>query len=150
MRWVWICLLTLLLAAPLSAAEARIKKVLQHLEDRQGRIALQPSLYERDAYQFQLRQKSELVGSMRFDVYWSSSLPKSKPLKLRMEVVSANAPAQKPALFEQELRNKGRFRNWSSVRLDKEAYVKLGKVISWRATLWDGETLLSEQKSFLW
>jgi hypothetical protein len=29
-------------------------------------------------------------------------------------------------------------------------YRQFGELIAWRATLWDDDKLLSEQKSFLW
>ncbi|MEY4198576.1 MAG: hypothetical protein RLZZ265_316, partial [Verrucomicrobiota bacterium] len=39
---------------------------------------------------------------------------------------------------------------WAELKLDPEAYQRLGGLTGWRVTLWDGETLLAEQKSFLW
>ena len=39
---------------------------------------------------------------------------------------------------------------WSALALDKETYQQLGGVAAWRVTLWDGEQMLAEQKSFLW
>ena len=35
------------------------------------------------------------------------------------------------------------------LRLGENSY-NLGDLIAWRATLWNGEILLAEQKSFLW
>ena len=150
MRFVYTCLLLLALSAPSFAAEARIKKILQHLEDLEGRVARQPSLFERDAYQFELRQAPEKVGALRFDIQWASAISKDKTLNLKLEVVAANTPPQKTSVFEKAVRNTGMIGNWTQIRLDKEAYAKLGRVISWRATLWDGERMLAEQKSFLW
>jgi hypothetical protein len=31
-----------------------------------------------------------------------------------------------------------------------DEYKKLGELVAWRVTLWDGDKLLAEQKSFLW
>ena len=36
------------------------------------------------------------------------------------------------------------------VSLSGEEYQKLGELSAWRATLWEGDRLLAEQKSFLW
>jgi len=142
--------LAALITVSTMAKTARIGKVLQHLEDAEGRIALQPSLYERDAYQALLRESPEKVRALRFEVNWGGVVKNTKRLTLRMEVVGANTAPGKPAVYEQVVRNKGIFTNWSVLRVDKEAYEKLGRVVSWRATLWDGEKLIAEQKSFLW
>jgi hypothetical protein len=40
--------------------------------------------------------------------------------------------------------------SWASLVLEPAAYQKLGQIEAWRATVWDGPTLLAEQKSFLW
>src|SRR5439155_1231097 len=53
-----LCLL-MLLALPLRGAEAKIYKVLPTFIDKEGRHSLSPSLYERDAYQAQLRKHPE-------------------------------------------------------------------------------------------
>jgi hypothetical protein len=42
------------------------------------------------------------------------------------------------------------FENWTPLTLQGDEYKKIGEVTAWRVTLWDGERLLSEQKSFLW
>ena len=36
------------------------------------------------------------------------------------------------------------------LRVDGDSYRKVGEVIAWRATLWEGDRLVAEQKSFLW
>jgi hypothetical protein len=52
--------------------------------------------------------------------------------------------------LEQTVHNKGRFSQWSGLTVQDEAYEQLGQVVAWRATLWDGERMIAEQKSFLW
>ena len=44
----------------------------------------------------------------------------------------------------------GWFSHWTSVRLTGENYKAIGEVTAWRVRLWEGQQLLSEQKSFLW
>ena len=39
---------------------------------------------------------------------------------------------------------------WNGIALTGEDYKAFGEVTAWRVTLWDGETMLAEQKSFLW
>jgi hypothetical protein len=41
-------------------------------------------------------------------------------------------------------------RHWDSLTLGGADYKNLGSLIAWRATLWRGDELLAEQKSFLW
>src|SRR5688500_13165598 len=55
-----------------SPAPSRIHKVLHHLVDSRGRIALAPSLFERDAYQVHLRERPELIAGSRFDVHYKA------------------------------------------------------------------------------
>ena len=40
--------------------------------------------------------------------------------------------------------------HWSVLKLDGDQYKNFGEITAWRATLWAGDELLSEQKSFLW
>ncbi len=53
------------------AASGKVLKVLPHFLDLQGRHALSPSLFERDAYQAHLRKNPAEVSALRFDVEWS-------------------------------------------------------------------------------
>jgi len=34
--------------------------------------------------------------------------------------------------------------------LDGADFKRIGEVTAWRATLWDGDKMIGEQKSFLW
>ena len=136
------------LALPLVGAEGKIHKVLPHFVDRQGRHTLSPSLYERDAYQAQLRTDPALRAGLRFDVHWKAR--KSDALKLRVDMRGSNTNEATNVSVEMPVKPPGFFSKWSAVHLKKEDYVRLGELRSWRATLLDGDQVLAEQRSFLW
>jgi len=144
---------TLLWAVSFSAVAAtgRVVKVLPHFLDLKGRHALSPSLYDRDAYQAQLRQHPEQRSALRFDVHWRASGASGK-LKLRAELrgtTQGNLPSE--TKLETELGpGKNTLSRWTSLTLAGRAYKTFGEVTAWRVTLWDGEQLVGEQKSFLW
>lgn len=127
---------------------ARIVKVLPHLVDRQGRIALSPSLYERDAYQAHLRKTPLEQGGMRFDVQWKSN--PTNQFALRIELRGNKAGVGTSLQVEQKVKYTGFFSSWSKVSLTREDMARLGELSAWRATLWDGARLVAEQRSFLW
>lgn len=147
-------ILTLILAVLLatgsgvSAASARIVKVLPQFVDLQGRVALSPSLYERDAYQVQLRTRPEQRSAIRFAVQWGSR--DRRHLRLRVELHGNLGKNGTTATVEAPVKFRGFFTTWSIVSLSGDEYRKFGELSSWRATLWDGDQLLAEQKSFLW
>lgn len=138
----------MLLALPLMAAEGKIHKVLPHFVDKEGRHTLSPSLYERDAYQARLRNTPEQRDGLRFDVHWKAR--KSPALKLRVEM--RGSKNEQPTNFMKELpvKRPGIFSKWSAVIVRGWDYEGIGELRSWRTTLWDGDQLLAEQKSFLW
>ena len=72
-------------AAP-AAKTSRVLKVLPLLLDLQGHDAKSPSLYDRDAYQAFLRQHTNEISAIRFDVLWKASNLKDAKLKLRAEL----------------------------------------------------------------
>ncbi len=133
-----------------SAATGRVIKVLPHYLDLQGRHALSPSLYDRDAYQVQLRQHTNQCSGIRYDIQWKAKAAKGTVLKLRLELrgtAKGDLPYQ--TILEKEVKP-GWFSKWTSLTLGGEDYKKFGEVVAWRATLWDGDQLVGEQKSFLW
>lgn len=133
------------------AVDGRVIKVLPHFLDRKGQYTLSPSLYERDAYQVQLRQHPEERSAIRFDVQWKLYDPEKTQYRLRVEirgVAEGNPPRQKT--LEQSVRGRGWFSHWSSLTFGGEEYKQFGEVTAWRATLWQGDLLLAEKKSFLW
>src|SRR5262245_57924351 len=104
-----------LLAAPRQAAgaTARLVKVLPQLLDRQGRVALNPSLYERDAYQFYLRRHPEECGGMRFEVQWKSK--DTHEATLRLELRGNHGKVGTTQTIVQPVRLHGLFGRWSTV-----------------------------------
>ena len=149
MRWIhWLVLLGLVVAWPARAESGRIIKVLPHLLDAQGRHALRPSLYERDAYQAFLRRNPERRTALRFDVQWKSSEP--GPLRLQVELRGNLRGEARQATLEQPVKKSWWFSRWSSAALSGEAYKEFGELYAWRATLWQGDRLVAEQRSFLW
>jgi hypothetical protein len=143
---------SLLAALPAAAGTGRVIKVLPEFLDLKGRTSLSPSLYERDAYQAVLRNSPEKRSGMRFFVQWKTSGAVWRPLRLRLEmrgIAQGNLPKQ--LVLENPLENTGGLlTHWADFRLDGVAYKNFGAVTAWRVTLWEGETLLDEQKSFLW
>ncbi len=132
------------------AAGVRIKKVLSHYLDRQGRHTLAPSLFERDAYQAQLRQNPRDRSAMRFDVNWKAIGLSGSHLKLQLELRGSKGNPAQPLVLETLVKAPALFSKWSALTLTGGTYEELGDLIAWRASLWNGEKLLAEQKSFLW
>jgi hypothetical protein len=128
-----------------------VLKVLPHLLDLQGRHTVSPSLFDRDAYQAQLRRHPDQVSGIRYDVLWKARHVRNKPLTLRMELrgtYEEKHPRQ--ITLETPLTVESSAKRWTGLALTGEEYRKFGVIHAWRATLWSGETLLGEQRSFLW
>jgi hypothetical protein len=143
MRWPTLLLFLGFVASfatPSAAAEGRIIKVLPHFLDRQGRHA--------DAYQAVLRKNPDKRSGVRFDIHWKAKFAGSNPLKLRIELRGTRLGDVQS--LENTVHNKGRFSQWSALTVQGEAYEQLGEVVAWRATLWEGEQRIAEQRSFLW
>jgi hypothetical protein len=159
-------LLILLMLGSLAAARAadapvgHVVKVLPLFLDLQGHDAISPSLYDRDAYQVFLREHTNQVSAIRFDVLWrvtdgrdamrrATETGESK-LKLRLELRGVG-PDNLPRLTTLEQNVAPHFlRQWTSFPLAGDAYKKFGAVVAWRATLWADGKMLDEQESFLW
>jgi len=143
-------LFLLLSTVAATAASGRVVKVLPHFLDLAGRSSVSPSLYDRDAYQAELRAHPEKRSGIRFDVLWRARGEKKQKAKLRVELrgsAKGNVPTEKT--IETEVTMTG-ISHWADVKLDGEEYKKFGEVTAWRVTLWDGDQLLGEHKSFLW
>lgn len=132
----------------MAAPAGRIIKVLPQYLDQKGRHALDPSLYERDAYQLRLRQNPKLRKALRFAVQWKA--PGATNVLLRVEARAARDGRSQTITLEQPLGRGRRFSHWDEVVLKGEAYQKFGELSAWRATLWQDGAQLAEQKSFLW
>ncbi|MGB7769971.1 MAG: hypothetical protein WBN22_14115 [Verrucomicrobiia bacterium] len=149
-------LVSLLLLGSLSTAFAgeaitgRVIKVLPLFLDLKGHEALSPSLYDRDAYQAYLRRQADQRSAIRFDVLWKASDRGDAKLKLRVELrgIGQNGMPRQ-ATLEQTVAPHF-FRHWNSLTLGGEDYKNSGELVAWRVTLWSGNQLLGEQKSFLW
>jgi hypothetical protein len=153
MRALLILLVSLGLFTAAHAADSttgRLVKVLPFLLDAQGRDALSPSLFDRDAYQAQLRANTNEVSALRYDVLWQAAKSGGEKFTLRAElraVGERGVPLLKT--LETEV-TPGTFRKWTSLTLGGAEYKKFGAVVAWRITLWRGGRLLDEKKSFLW
>jgi hypothetical protein len=153
MRWF---LTTLLLLGSLSAAGAsdavtgHIVKVLPLFLNQKGQDALSPSLYDRDAYQVFLRAHTNEISAIRFDILWSTSNSDNTNLTLRLELRGIGQGAVPRQTTLEQTVAPHYFRHWTSLPLADGDYKNFGEVVAWRATLWSGPQMLSEQKSFLW
>lgn len=130
------------------AATTRVVKVLPQFLDQKGRVALNPSLYERDAYQAFLRTHPEERSGLRFAVQWKSR--NLSQVKLRVELRGNRASSGTTAVVEETVKFRGLLTTWSVITLTGERYKNFGELSSWRATLWDGDNMVAEQTSFLW
>jgi hypothetical protein len=130
------------------AAEARIVKVLPHFLDKEGRISIHPSLFERDGYQAKLKTHPDLCSGMRFDVQWKAH--KLENGRVKLEVRGAKTPARQTQAFEEKMPSGGFFSHWTGVKVSGADFERLGSIVAWRITIWDGNQQLAEEKSFLW
>ena len=150
--FTWLLLAGWVLAAgSASAATGRVIKVLPQFLDLKGRASVSPSLYERDSYQAHLRQHTNQISGMVFNVEWKTKGTPTGPIRLRIEargLVHGDTP--EALVLEKPVKPGGWFSHWTCITLSHEEYRKLGAVTSWRATLWEGDQLLGEQRSFLW
>ena len=132
------------------AGDLRIIKVLPHYLDKKGRHTLSPSLYERDAYQAHLRKYPNERSGMRFDIQWKVKGDPGSDLKLKVEIRGGATNTIEQFSFEQPIRKDGWGSSWSAVTVAGKDYKKVGDIIAWRATLWDGNKQVAEQKSYMW
>ncbi len=137
-------------ASAQSIPTGRILKVLPMFLDTNNVVSPSPSLFDRDAYQFYLLEHTNAVSGMRFDVQWKARRAGGLRLTLRVELRGVG-PGGLPheTVLEQSVTPK-LFHHWASLTLNGPAWQKLGTLAAWRATLWNGNQLLGEQKSFLW
>ncbi len=145
----FLLLLLLVAGRGLSAeAASKIVKVLPQYLDGEGRHALSPSLYDRDAYQLQLRRLPEDRAGVRFAIQWKG--PRAAQLILRVEMRGARGKVTTKAVLEQPVQRRGWFSEWSSLKLVGAEYQDFGDLVAWRATLWNGAAQVGLQTSFLW
>ena len=152
MRRLYFLLTCCLLLSPAAhAAEGHILKVLPQFLDKKGRASLTPSLYDRDAYQAILRKTPEKRSALRYAIQWKADTKETEALTLRVELIGA-AQDEKPkqTSIETTVHQRHWFSHWANLTLTEEQYKSFGDVTAWRVTLWNGNKLLGEQKSFLW
>jgi len=153
MRRLLMILLLLGSLASAGAADAvtgRVVKMLPLFLDLKGRDAVSPSLFDRDAYQFYLRQHTNEISAIRFDVLWSASTAKDTPLKLRLELRGVGPDSLPRQTTLEQTVTPHFFRHWTSFTLAGDDLKNFGELNSWRTTLWSGDQMIAEQKSFLW
>jgi len=135
-------------APAVQAASPKIIKVLPQYLDREGHHTVSPSLFDRDAHQEHLRRHPEERSGIRFAIQWKAR--HSTQLKLRVEMRGAREKEPTTAVLEESVGPGGILSRWSTVKLTGEQYKNFGDLASWRATLWDGDQQVAEQRSFLW
>ncbi len=114
---------------------------------------LSPSLYDRDAYQAQLRRHPEQRSGLRFGVLWRGRAEGGTTLKLRAELrgmAKGDLPSQMKLETEVKIGASGSTSRWAKLTLAGDDYKKFGEVSAWRVTLWNGDQFVAEQNSFLW
>jgi hypothetical protein len=153
MRLVLFILLFCAAFAPVKApaASGRLIKVLPQFLDLKGRNAISPSLYDRDAYQFILRQHPDRRSGLRFATQWKTKgvIWGDLAIVVEMRGVAAGAlPAQ--LTVERKVVPRRWLTTWTNVDITGDDYKTLGEITAWRVSLWEGEKFLGEQKSFLW
>ena len=150
-RPILLFALYFILCAAASAATGRVIKVLPQFLDLKGRHAVSPSLYDRYAYQAYWGAHTSEVSGMRLAVQWKASGASVDALKLRVEIRGISHGQLPPRIvLEQPVKPGFWFNHWASLPLAGVDYKKIGEVTAWRATLWDGDKMIGEQKSFLW
>ena len=147
MRSLNFILLSCLLLAGCSSAP-KVVKVLPHFLDLDGRVTLDPSLFERDAYQAVLRNHPVERNGLQFDIQWRA--PATGRLKLLVEMRGALSNRVTTARLELPLKTGGALSHWSKTALTSGDYARFGDLTAWRVSLWNGDALLAHQTSFLW
>lgn len=135
-----------------NAASAKVVKVLSHLVDSQGRHAVSPSHFDRDAYQAHLRSNPEKIAGLRYDIQWRSRLVKVPELEMRLELRGEKLPIDQSVTLSRkvDVRRLDLLSSWAQIALTREEFDRVGDVIAWRVTIWDGSVMMAEEKSFLW
>ena len=64
--------------------------------------------------------------------------------------MTSTGSRERPLVLEAPIRPKFLGGRWTRVALEGEAFRNAGEVIAWRASLWNGDQLEDEQRSFLW
>lgn len=141
--------LVLLAAGCAGPSGGRIAKVLPHWLDREGRHALAPSLFERDAYQHHLRTHPEERGGLCYDVHWYAP-PKEGACVLQLELRTTERPLDEPVIVRREAEPRSVLGRWTRLTVGEADFRSMGEPLAWRVTLWRDGRMLDEERSFLW
>jgi hypothetical protein len=144
-----LCLLTLT-ARPVAAASGKVIKALSQFLDAQGHAAIAPSLYDRDAYQAFLRRLPAERKGLRLAVQWKAGKVDWSKVTLRAELRGVLVNDFHTTTLETSVKKNGLFSNWTYFKIDGDDFKKFGDLVAWRVTLWEGQTQLAAQQSFLW
>jgi hypothetical protein len=147
-RFIILALLTL--APFVRAGEGSVVKVLPQLLDKKGQNSLSPSLYERDAYQFYLRNHPAQRAALSLAVEWKARDVDWTKLTLRAEMRGLTNSAIKTITIEKPVQRTGHFGNWSQLKIDGPEFQSFGQLVAWRVSLWEAGHELGEMRSFLW
>ena len=147
---ILVALLGVVAAQAEDAVTGRVLKVLPFFLDQQGRNATSPSLFDRDAYQAYLRDHTNEISAMRFDVLWMATKSPDEKIKIALELrgVGTNSVPKLQTLETNVV--PGTHRQWTEIPLAGGDYKNVGSVVAWRIRLWNGDQMLGEQQSFLW
>jgi hypothetical protein len=152
MRWLLTpILLVAVFCAGVStqAATDKVIKVLPQYLDLKGRVSVSPTLTERDVYQTRLREHEMERAGLQFSVHWKAA--GRGDLKLRLEARGVMRGKSVSAVtVEAPVKRGGWFSHWTKIVLPADDYKRLETLTAWRVTLWDGDRIIGEQKSFLW
>jgi hypothetical protein len=147
-RWQnFIAVIVLAFAISASAESAKIIKVLPQFLDLKGRSSISPSLYDRDAYQEQLRTTKTNRTALQFNVNWKVHGHEALIIRVEAKGMKGKEPTSK--VLEQTLKP-GVFSKWTGVTIAGTNYESFGELVSWRVTLLNSTNVVAEQKSFLW
>ena len=130
--------------------KASIIKVLPHQLDLKGRASLAPGLFQRDAYQGQLRKDPKLVSGMRFNVQWKAKGIPADELVIKVSLKTSGRSPNDPLELTPPVRGNRKWGRWSSIAYDGQLFKDNGQVLAWKVELRRGETSVATQTSFLW
>jgi hypothetical protein len=128
------------------AADGKVCKVLPQYLDKKGRQSLNPSLYERDAYQAWLRKHPKLRAALHVVVEYRASGLDWQKTRLRAEMRGLLTNSMQTVTMEQPVKKSGFFGRWAEFNITGEDYKKFGELVAWRVSIWEGD----RQLSFLW
>ena len=144
-----LCLM-MMTAGAVGAADGKIIKALPQFLDGQGRSALSPSLFDRDAYQAYLRKHPAERKALGLAVQWKAGGVDWSRVKLRAELRGVLGNSLHTTTLELPVKKNGLFSSWTDFKIEGADFQKFGELAGWRVTLWEGEKQLGAQQSFLW